>query len=120
MHYRSLIGQGLWPPATEGNSKTTEIDIEGLRAEIRKLTQTVGGSTEKGKIKPYTPNTDQNRHKNITCFACGKKGHMASSCPQNQGGASHTGSEQGSGGNAPQRKKKSGYSPLQKKGNLTP
>ena len=55
-HYRSLIAQNLWEAKNTEASKSTEAELEGLRAEVKKLTQVV---------KPYDsiPKNKQNESK---------------------------------------------------------
>jgi len=82
-HYRSLVAQDLWSPKTAENSKNTESELAGLRAEVKRLTAVVSGK------KNNSINNKANDRKNGTCFRCHKRGHTRSNCPENlQGGSS--------------------------------
>ena len=65
-HYRSLVGQELWPAdMPKGN---TEGGIAGLRAEFTKLKATMG----RGKSRDYGSKGSAN----VECFSCGKRDTM--------------------------------------------
>ncbi len=72
--YRSLLGQDFWEPQKRLKTADTST-LDGLHAAINKLSAQVSSGAPPGKKGPPSGT------RTVTCYDCGKPGHVRNDCP---------------------------------------